>query len=46
MDQIPLRRFGQPSEVADVICFLASDRASYVSGTVIAVDGGLTRSLL
>ena len=46
LEQIPLRRFGQPEEVADVICFLASDRASYVSGTVIAVDGGLTRSLL
>jgi 3-oxoacyl-[acyl-carrier protein] reductase len=46
MDQIPLRRFGQAQEVADVICFLASDRASYVTGTVIPVDGGLTRSLL
>jgi 3-oxoacyl-[acyl-carrier protein] reductase len=43
---IPLRRFGQPAEVGDVICFLASDRASYVTGTVIAVDGGLTRSVL
>ena len=43
---IPLRRFGQPAEVGDVVCFLASDRASYVTGTVIAVDGGLTRSLL
>ena len=46
MEQIPLRRFGQAEEVADVICFLASDRASYVSGAVIPVDGGLTRSLL
>src|SRR5881227_104041 len=46
LEQIPLRRFGQPEEVGDVICFLASDRAAYVSGTVIAVDGGLTRSLL
>ena len=46
MEQIPLRRFGQAEEVADVICFLASDRAGYVTGTVIPVDGGLTRSLL
>jgi 3-oxoacyl-[acyl-carrier protein] reductase len=43
---IPLRRLGEPREVGDVICFLASDRASYVTGSVIPVDGGLTRSLL
>jgi 3-oxoacyl-[acyl-carrier protein] reductase len=42
---IPLRRLGRPEEVADVVCFLASDRASYVSGTTIAVDGGLVRSI-
>jgi 3-oxoacyl-[acyl-carrier protein] reductase len=46
LEVIPLRRFGQPSEVAQVVCFLASDAASYVTGTVIPVDGGLTRSLL
>lgn len=46
MEAIPLRRFGQPREVAEVVCFLASDAASYVTGTVIPVDGGLTRSLL
>ena len=46
LEQIPLRRFGAPSEVASVVCFLASDAAGYVTGTVIPVDGGLTRSLL
>src|SRR3954447_17761788 len=45
-EAIPLRRFGHPREVADVVCFLASDAASYVTGTLIPVDGGLTRSLL
>ena len=43
---IPLKRFGSPAEVADVVCFLASDRGSYVNGAVIPVDGGLTRGLL
>ena len=43
---IPLRRIGDPAEVASVVSFLASDRAAYVTGTVIPVDGGLTRGLL
>jgi 3-oxoacyl-[acyl-carrier protein] reductase len=46
LERIPLRRLGAPREIAEVICFLASDRAGYVTGTVIPVDGGLTRSLL
>jgi 3-oxoacyl-[acyl-carrier protein] reductase len=46
MATIPLRRFGQPREVGDVVCFLASDQASYVTGAVIPVDGGMTRGLL
>ena len=43
---IPLRRLGSAREIGDVVCFLASERASYLTGGVIAVDGGLTRSLL
>jgi 3-oxoacyl-[acyl-carrier protein] reductase len=43
---IPLGRLGSPREVGDVVAFLCSDRASYVTGTVISVDGGLTRALL
>jgi 3-oxoacyl-[acyl-carrier protein] reductase len=43
---IPLRRLGEPREIADVVCFLASERAGYVTGTVIPVDGALTRGLL
>jgi 3-oxoacyl-[acyl-carrier protein] reductase len=41
--EVALRRVGSPSEIADVVCFLASDRASYVTGTVIPVDGGMLR---
>jgi 3-oxoacyl-[acyl-carrier protein] reductase len=44
--QIPLGRLGTAREFGDVVCFLASDRASYVSGTTILVDGGASRSLL
>jgi 3-oxoacyl-[acyl-carrier protein] reductase len=38
---IPLNRFGLPEEVADAVCFLASDKASYITGEVISVNGGL-----
>lgn len=40
VDQIPLRRLGQPSEVADTIFFLCSDASSYISGTEIEINGG------
>jgi 3-oxoacyl-[acyl-carrier protein] reductase len=42
---IPLRRLGTTREVGDVVAFLCSERASYVSGTVMLVDGALTRGL-
>lgn len=41
-DAIPLRRVGQPEDVANAFVFLASDLASYVTGEVLAVDGGMT----
>lgn len=40
ISEIPLRRFGEPKEVASVILFLISDAASYVSGQLINIDGG------
>ena len=43
---IPLRRLGEAGEIGDLVCFLASDRAAYITGAVIPVDGGLTRGLL
>ncbi len=39
---IPMRRFARPSEIADAVLFFASDRASYVTGQVLSVSGGLT----
>jgi 2-hydroxycyclohexanecarboxyl-CoA dehydrogenase len=39
---IPFRRFGKPSEIADAVMFFASDRASYITGQVLSVSGGLT----
>ncbi|AJW41274.1 beta-ketoacyl-ACP reductase [Rhodococcus sp. 06-235-1A] len=40
-DSIPLRRFGTAEDIAEVVSFLASDRASYVTGQVLQVDGGM-----
>lgn len=43
---IPMGRFGEPREVGDVVAFLASEHASYLTGCFIQVDGGLYRGLL
>ncbi|HET8562615.1 MAG TPA: SDR family oxidoreductase [Candidatus Binatia bacterium] len=44
-DIIPLRRIGQPEEVAEAAVFLASDRASYITNTILPVDGGRLNSM-
>ena len=42
-EDIPLGEYGKPEDVANLVCFLASPRARYITGTVIAVDGGMRR---
>ena len=44
LEQIPLNRFGAPVDVANLVVFLASDRANYITGQTISVDGGLSIS--
>ncbi|HJV92042.1 MAG TPA: SDR family oxidoreductase, partial [Azonexus sp.] len=38
---VPMQRAGQPEEVADLVGFLASDRAAYISGQIISINGAL-----
>ena len=42
--QIPMRRYGQPEELAAAVAFLVSERASYITGQILAVDGGSIKS--
>jgi 3-oxoacyl-[acyl-carrier protein] reductase len=44
--QIPMGRLGEAEELASVVAFLCSERASYVTGTCLQVDGGLVKGIL
>ncbi|MBI2989290.1 MAG: SDR family oxidoreductase [Deltaproteobacteria bacterium] len=44
-DSIPLRRIGQPEDVAEAALFLASEKASYITNAILAVDGGRMNSM-
>jgi glucose 1-dehydrogenase len=44
-EALPFRRLGQPSEIAKAVCFLVSEEASYITGTVLRVDGGIVLGL-
>ena len=39
---IPLKRFGQPDDIAHMVSFLASDKAQYITGQTFVIDGGMT----
>ena len=39
IERIPLRRLGQPEDIANAVVFLASDEASYITGVILSVDG-------
>jgi 3-oxoacyl-[acyl-carrier protein] reductase len=43
-NQVPLKRFGKPEEIGDVVSFLSSTKASFITGSVVVIDGGQTRS--
>ena len=45
VDDIPMRRLGLPEEVAALVAFLASDRATYMTGSSLVIDGGMLQTI-
>jgi 3-oxoacyl-[acyl-carrier protein] reductase len=43
--EVPMQRFGRPEEIADLVVYLSSDRASFITGACVVADGGQTRSI-
>ncbi len=43
-EQVPAGRLGRPEEYGDLVAFLCSERAAYITGTVMPIDGGMLRS--
>ena len=43
-EQVPLKRFGKPEEIADAVVFLCSKRSAFTTGACLVVDGGQTKS--
>ena len=41
-DHVPMKKFGKPEDIADLVCYLSGPGARYLTGQVIAVDGGMT----
>ena len=41
-EKVPLRRFGKPEEIANLALFLSSDRAAFITGSCVVIDGGQT----
>jgi len=45
VSQVPMGRYGTPEEVGHLVAFLASEKASYINGTMLTIDGGLIKSV-
>ena len=46
MDRIAMKRLGDVKDVAETVAFLASDKASYITGQVICIDGGMAKQII